>query len=550
MAFSDILMPGAEVNVPYARTGNASRTNTGVAPYAGTFDKNRLIHLVKRTMFGAGVADVNHFSGMSLADVVDELLIQGVAPVPPLKNYASTDDNAVVPFGQTWVNDPNYYVGTIKVERGISLKAWWMGNMINQSRSLEEKMVLFWHNHFSTELNIYEDGRYGYKYLKTIRELAFGNFKSLTKAITLEPAMLHYLNGYLNTKGAADENYARELQELFTLGKGPNSQYTEDDVIAAARVLTGYDKDSTNISYVFNPARHDTSNKTFSSFYNNTVITGRTGPSGAQELDDLLDMIFNQNEVALHICRALYRFFIYYKIDASVETNVIAPLADTFRSNNYEILPVLRQLFMSEHFFDPLNRGCMIKSPMDFIVGFVREWKLQYPDANSLANQYELWFITQNIGTGMLQDILDPPSVSGWQAYYQEPMFHRTWINSDTLPKRNQIADFLLYGGFTRNGFTLALDPISMAAQFSNPSNPTTLIDDSLQHMYVFDISAGLKLQLKYILLSGQSQDFYWTDAWNNYIGDPTNTTYRNAVFQRLQLMYKYIMNYAEYQLC
>jgi uncharacterized protein (DUF1800 family) len=548
MAFNDIVMPGAEVNVPYARNGSASRTNTGVAPYTGTFDKNKLIHLIKRTMFGAAVADVNHFSGMSLADVVDDLLLPGTPPSPPVKNYANTADDTDVAFGQTWINAQINPL--VLGDRAVSLKAWWLGQMINQSRSIEEKMVLFWHNHFSTEIGIYDDARFGYKYLNTIRQLSLGNFKALTKAITLEPAMLVYLNGHLNTKGAPDENYSRELQELFTLGKGPNSQYTESDVIEAAKVLTGYDRDySVPVGYVFNPARHDTSNKTFSSFYNNTVITGRTGPSGEQELDDLIDMIFNQNEVALHICRALYRFFVYYKIDASVETNVIEPLADTFRSNNYNILPVLRQLLMSEHFFDPLNRGCMIKSPMDFIVGFAREWQLKYPDSSQLANQYEMWFITQNVGTGMLQDILDPPSVSGWQAYYQEPIFHRTWINSDTLPKRNQIADFLLYSGLTRNGFNLVLEPIAMAAQFSNPSNPNTLIDDSLQHMYVFDISAGLKLQLKYILLSGQSQDFYWTDAWNAHINDPLDATKRNAVHQRLQLMYRYIMNYAEYQL-
>ncbi len=545
---SDLLLPAAEVNVPYAQKKGSSRTNSGVAPYTGTFGKEELVHLLKRTMFGAKQSDIHYFSGKTLTNVVNELLTVGTPPSPPLKNYTSADDNANVAFGTTWVNAP--FVVTLQADRILSLKSWWFGQMLNQGRSIEEKMVLFWQNHFSTELSIYEDARFGYKYLSSLRQHCLGDFKAMVKAITLEPAMLVYLNGYLNTKGAPDENYARELQELFTMGKGPNSQYIEDDVKAAAKVLTGYDRDYTNITYVFNPARHETSNKTFSAFYNNTVITGKSGAAGEQELDDLLTMIFNQDEVANYICRCIYRFFIYYEIDASVETHVIAPLADTFRTNNYQIAPVITQLLMSEHFFDMLNRGCMIKSPIDFMAGFAREVNLAYPTSADVAAQYSLWFITGYYAASMQQEVLDPPSVSGWPAYYQAPAFHELWINSDTLPKRNQITDFLLYSGYTQNGFTLTLDTLACAAQYSDPSDPNILVNEALQQMYTIQVSAAVKLYLKTILLSGQSQDYYWTNAWLDYINNPTDAAKVNIVKQRLQYMFKYIMNLAEYQLC
>ena len=129
--------------------------------------------------------------------------------------------------------------------------------MINQGTSIHEKMILFWHNHFATETLDIGDARYVYKHHMLLRKYALGNFKEFVKEITIDPAMLRYLNGYLNNKNSPDENYARELQELFTLGKGPKSNYTEGDVKAAARVLTGYTVNATIISSVFDPNRHD-----------------------------------------------------------------------------------------------------------------------------------------------------------------------------------------------------------------------------------------------------------------------------------------------------
>lgn len=271
--------------------------------------------------------------------------------------------------------------------------------------------------------------------------------------------MLRYLNGYLNVKTSPDENYGRELQELFTIGKGPNSKYTEGDVKAAAKVLTGYTVNATTISSAFDPTKHDTTNKQFSAFCNNKVITGKTGANGATELDDLLDMIFATDECALFICRKLYRFFVYYSIDAATEANVIAPLAAIFRSNNYEIKPVLQALLSSDHFFDPVNRACLIKSPIDFTVGLCRETEITFPATTDYINQYYMWDYLRTQAANMQQNLGDLPNVAGWPAYYQEPQYHELWINSDTLPRRNQLTDMMNNTGYARNGKKIVMDP-------------------------------------------------------------------------------------------
>jgi uncharacterized protein (DUF1800 family) len=201
-----------------------------------------------------------------------------------------------------------------------------------------------------------------------------------------------------NTKTAPDENYARELQELFTIGKNLSSHYTEEDVKQAAKVLTGWRTNRTTITSFFDSPKHDTGNKTFSAFYNNTVITGKTGANaGIDELNDLLNMIFQQQEVAKYIVRKIYRFFVYYIIDESVETNVIVPLANVFRNNNYEIKPVIETLLKSEHFHDPLNSGCMIKAPIDHVIGLARQTNLVFPDNSDIQKQYNHWYLVRLI---------------------------------------------------------------------------------------------------------------------------------------------------------
>lgn len=533
----------------------ASRNITsGINPYSGPWTENEIVHLLKRTMFGAQKADVDYFKTRTISQAVDELLNPTAPqPTPPIKEYATSTQpgtpDANIAQGTTWLNDINND-GTVQSQRRASYKKWWTGAMINQDRSIREKLVMFWVDHFGNETTDVGNGNWAYMQQSLIRQYALGNFKQMIDAITKDIMMLRYLNGYLNIASAPDENYARELMELFTLGKGPGSQYTENDVKEAAKVLTGWQINGTTYTSVFNASRHSTANKSFSSFFNNTVITGRTGATAGQlELNDLLNMIFATQEVAKFIVRKFYRFFVYYTIDSATENNVITPLADIFRSSNYDIKQVLSALFKSEHFFDVLNQNCYIKNPADHVIGSLREMNTVFPPLTDWDTNYGMWnfFYSTMVNTGL--NLHDPPNVAGMPAYYQEPLYHEIWINSDSLPKRNQFTDTMSNNGFTRNGQRVNFNFVNYVRQFSNPGNPNDLIDDALKFIFRNQLSYESKKTIKtQILLSNQQWDYYWTNAWAAYISNPTTANF-NIVNNRLKSLFQYFFNLAEYQL-
>ena len=527
---------------------------SGINPYSGPWTENEIVHLLKRTMFGAKKTDVDYFKGRTVSQAVDELMNPSAPqPMPPIKEYATstqpgTPDTNIMQ-GTTWVNDINND-GTVQSQRRASYKKWLTGILINQDRSIREKLVMFWVDHFGNEASDIGNTNWSYKQHNLIRQYAFGNYKQLVDAISKDISMLRYLNGYLNVASAPDENYGRELLELFTIGKGPDSKYTENDVKEAAKALTGWQINGTTYMPIFTSSRHSTVNKTFSSFFNNTVITGRTGAAAGQlELTDLLNMIFSNQEVAKFIVRKFYRFFVYYTIDAATETNVITPLADIFRSNNYEIRPVLTALFKSEHFFDVLNQNCYIKSPSDLIIGSVREMNTVFPPLTDWDTNYGLWNFFYSSMVNLGQNMHDPPNVAGMPAYYQQPLYHEIWINADSLPKRNQFTDNMSNNGYTRNNIKVAFNFVTYVQQFSNPGNPNDVIDDALKFIFRNQLSYESKKTIKtQILLSNQQWDYYWTNAWTAYMASPTTANF-NIVNTRLKSLFQYFFNLAEYQL-
>jgi len=530
---------------------------SGLSPYSGPWTSIEIAHLLKRTMFGANKADVDYFKGRTMNQAVDELLaIPIAAPSPPLKNYdnsnvVANDPEYTIAPGTTWV-DINTNDGAANSRRVNSFKSWWVGLMINQQRSILEKMVLFWHNHFSTETADIGRAIWCYQNNVILRQHALGNFKQFVRAITLDTGMLRYLNGYLNTNTAPDENYGRELQELFTIGKDNSATFTEDDVKQASRVLTGWRIDNNTNKSFFQANRHDTVNKQFSTFYNSTIITGKAGnTAGDLELDAMLNMIFDKKvEVSEFLVRKLYRWFCYYGIDAGTENTVIQPLAKIFRDSNWDLKPVISTLLKSEHFFDVLNQGCLIKSPLDMTISVCREFDIVLPPGSDVVNSYYMWEYIRNQASAMQQNVGDPPSVSGWAAYYQVPQFHEIWINSDTLPKRNRFTDQLISSGYSRNGKRIQIDAVAFAKKFSNPGDPNVLINDILDILYRVPISVTSKQTIKkQILLSNQDQDYYWSNAWNAHIANPADNALYQIVSTRLQTLLKYLMNLAEYQL-
>ena len=534
-----------------ADKGNELTLQGSLDPYQGPWTRAEAAHLLRRTTFGLKKAHLDQMLALGNAQAaVDAVLnVPTALPAPPINNYNSPDSippyaDPNVPSGQTWINAPfDIEAEGYRIE---SWRGWWLNRMVEGEANIQEKMTLFWHNHFATKTEALFWGKPIYKHNQMLRENALGDFKSFVKKVTLDPLMLYFLNGRLNNVAAPDENYSRELQELFTVGKESSSTYSEDDVVVAARILTGWDVDI-NGNTVFRQQAHDAGFKVFSSFYNGTIIQGNS-TNGSAELDALLNMIFQKEEVSLFICREIYRFFVFYKIDAQVEAEVIVPLAQIFRDNNYEILPVMRALLLSEHFFDAVNKGCQIKNPLDVVVGVLRNYNLDLPS----PTLYDEYFIRLSINyfCATLQMLPgDPPNVAGWQAYRQSPNYYRVWISSDTIRNRNILTDVIAFVGVDVGTEKLIINHIAFAAQFSNPGDPNLLIDETLALLLPMPLSVVKKTFLKSILLSGQQSDYYWTDAWISFVNNPTDPMAIQTVWYRLASMHKYIMNLAEYQL-
>ncbi len=533
-----------------------SHIASGLETYTGEWETSQKTHLLKRTMFGVTPEDLAALEGLSVTEAITHLLSKSEAPASPVNDYNEAGDGVEdpeIPFGESWVLAG--YGGDYEGQRTISLKNWLVKNFISQETSLEEKMVFFWHNLLPIQTWDVFYAKLSYRYFDLLRTHCFGNFKTLIRELTLDPAMLIYLNGTFNNKEAPDENYARELQELFCIGKGVNAQFTESDVQHAARVLTGWVVDWNNfnepgvLNVFFHPPFHETSDKTFSSFYGNRVIAGRAGADGAQELDDLLDMIFDNQETALYLCRRLYQFFVYHAIDPTTEEQIIVPLAQTLRDQNYEIMPVLEQLLSSAHFHHAANHGSMIKSPAEFLIGLWRTFGMGVAsdDLALLKDQHSsiLW---QMANQGL--EIGDPPSVSGWPAYYQEPSYDKYWITTDTITNRALVGDSMVFWGFwVGPDLQLPADFIAFLKRLNNPDDPNEMLRECSMLLLGIQLDDPSLNNLKAILLSGQQTDSYWTTAWSQMIQNPGDEAYEMVVLNRLKPTFQHLLQLGEAQL-
>jgi uncharacterized protein (DUF1800 family) len=565
------------------RVGNVT---SGLSPYTGAWTHWEVSHLLRRLGFGLKKADVTALLAMAPSAAVDALLNFTTAPVSPSATplYYNTADypdtlgngTGTAPYvvsggvaqGADWTATKinGYPPFGPHYSRRRSLEHWQWGVCINEGTSIREKMQQFWYhfipvNFESLENSETNSANMSYDYMKLLRENGLGNFKTLIKTITKTPAMLVYLSNQYSTASAPNENFARELMELFALGKVPTQNYTEDDIKAAAKVLSGWRVPNfyttTPFAPGFNSSYHNQTNKTFSSFFGNTVINNQTGANGANEFDIFFDMLFNSQSttIAKYICRRLYRFFVYYDIDANVEANVIVPLSSILVSNNWEMLPVVKALFKSEHFFDVANRGVMIKSPIDLIVGLIRTFNVNTNTAAGVDKQYFIWRYFQDYCNDYLeQSFGSPPTVAGWKAYYQEPTYYQNWINSETIQRRAGLFTNFL-NGFTpyQSAFNIKIDLIAFVQQFQSPTadmgNPNVLVDEVVKYMFSVDLPALYKAQLKtQELLVGQTTDSYWTGIWGLYLASPTTPNFNN-VNNKLKGLINSLIQLAEFQL-
>lgn len=386
--------------------GGALWTEPSRAASAMGFDEAR--HLLSRTGFGATPAEIHGLDAMDYSGAIDRLLatFRPKAATPPpgwveeglaeLRRQQKESADRIRD-GRAVAVQPPYGL------QGSQLRNWWIEEMLSTDQPLVERMVLFWHNHFTSSLRKTYFPASLYWQNATFRANALGNFATLLRAMARDPAMLLYLDGVRNVARQPNENFARELLELFTLGEG---HYGEDDIKAAARAFTGWTIDRQTGRFRFNQATHDDGEKTF---------LGRTGRLGGE---DIVDILLKHPRTAETIAGKLWREFVSLAPDATE----VKRLAAVFRDEGYEIRPLLRELFLSRAFRDPTNRAGLIKSPADLVIGTVRVLGLPVPDKTRLGRMMQV----------LGQNLFNPPNVKGWVG-------GETWITTHTLLQRQQI---------------------------------------------------------------------------------------------------------------
>jgi uncharacterized protein (DUF1800 family) len=567
--------------------------NYSLNAYAQPLTTSQVAHLLRRATFGPTQTEIANFTGLNASTAIQNLINNiNYIPLPPVDL-----NETKITVGQEYVNTTYDSSLSRNFDFRYYYKYWWTNMMAAQAGnpSIIDKMTLFWQNHFVTSEANVDEYRAIYKYFMKVRSKSLENFKDFVRDITYEPAMLKFLNGNENTKGtggvASNENYARELQELFVVGAknfAGDNNYTENDVKAAARVLTGwqytnfYANTTTAVDKKFTLTRHDTASKTFSSSYRSVIINtpavypGYTN-AGEFEVDALLDMLFDHPETPKFICRKLYRFFVNPNVTQEIEDNVIASLANTFKSvdpitgRTFEIKPIIQKLLASEHFYDIANLGAIIKSPAEFVVGAYRFFNFPVPviDSanliNSVKNHKAYAQYLYDRMAEMQMALLDQPTVFGYDAYFQTG-YSRNWINTTQVGLRNSFTDKLITGRTLVTGITplvaIKIDMLAMvdtANVAHNPSIPLPpnydvtncvhIVDLVTMNLFATELSANQKIFLiDTILMIGQQRS-NWTTQWASYKSNPT-TTNINTVKSKLDALMKYLLRMAEFSIC
>jgi hypothetical protein len=496
--------------------------SSGLEPYIpGTtapWDAVRAGHLLRRTTFLPRWSDVSALLGLTPSAAVDLLLNTAATPAAP--GMADSVTESLDGLDITYQNIIRGQWGSDMA----SFRNWYVDVIRTQGVSLQEKMVSFWSGHFTTGFAVDDTtfvvGPLMYRQNQMLRDQAFANFKDLVMSVTLDAGMLVYLGGDLNNSGAPNENYGRELLELYTMGLG---HYTESDIKNAARVLTGWraarfqDKPAPNGMFktYFDAKSHDINAKEFLgvSIPARDITTNTEFLVQRDEVRRMIDIIFEKRarEVATYISRKIYRYFVYSNPTATDEA-VISAMADLFIQSNFEIKPLMAALLKSAHFFDNANIGAQIKTPAEFEIGLSRQL--------SFTGSY----FEDMLRLGM--ELFQPPDVSGWPGYHD-------WITTTTYPIRADLAARAVTG----------MDDTAMVAfikSFPDYTNVSALIDNLTAILLPRHMSAERKATLQTKLLGG-APDYEWPDVINN----SASTAARN-----MRDMLTTLVQLPDFQLC
>lgn len=472
----------------------------GLASARWGWSRQPAAHLLKRTMFGPTFAEIAWSAEQGLETTLDLLLKTDSKPMPPGEWVDESPPN-----WRTLSAEKRKEIVRLYRQRMTDLGVWWIELMGAEGVSMREMMVLFWHDHFATEAKEVDFPQAMYKQNALFREFAFGNVRELVKRVATDAAMLIYLDGTFNKRGRVNENFARELLELFTIGIG---HYSEEDVVEAARACTGWVTNGVNVWYDRN--RHDSGSKTF------------MGKSGRFDVNDIVDIIFEEEETARFLCRKLYRWFVYDRVDE----DFVEELAILFRESDYEMIPVLRALFSSEHFYDDQLFGCQIRNPLQLTVGTMRQFNLTGRVPTRLVRTM-LYYL------GMLP--LEPPNVNGWPT-------QRSWVNAVTLPYRKMFTTILCDGRLPDGGrIGYRIDPADFIGALRNGNDLEKLMEDLILVLFGMEPTPAIRQAIQDELLQG-AEPYDW------YFGSPGN--YERESVERMRHVLRFIMRLPDFQLC
>lgn len=388
------------------------------------FDGVKAAHLLARAGFGGTVAEVAGVMEAGVEKAVDGLMDFPDAPVEEQSKSGGPDLSSIEGYPKNFSEIRKMMQGKTEEERkrlrnqlmqanrqaiGETM-GWWLKRMATGPFPLQEKLALFWHGHFTSGAKEEKQASPMWVQNELHRTMGAGNFRAYVKAISRDPAMLDYLNNTQNRKANPNENYARELMELFTLGR---DQYTENDIKESARAFTGWSHDGDD--YVFNKRDHDEGEKVF------------MGQRGNFNGDDIIEIILKHKACAPYMASRLWNYFAYEPTDSDKE--MIESLGNLLRESDWELRPVIRTILTSRAFYSERAVGTMIKSPIQLVIGTVRALGIEMPNTRLVLAQL----------AQMGQVPLQPPNVKGWPG-------GRLWINTSTLFVRYNTGVFLTGG--------------------------------------------------------------------------------------------------------
>ncbi len=521
--------------------------------YSGIWNHETATHLLNRTTFGVTSNYLNNSIEIGLNKTIEQLFTKQKPPNPPV-NYDCNID-PFVPIGETWINAPYGSDAEILEYRKRSLFCWIM-NILNQNNiSITEQLTFFWHNYFSV-FDITEH-KSVYLYSSFLRNEAFGNFKKIINYITISPAMLEFLNGDKNIKQSPNENYARELLELYTVGKGvlvkegDYTTFTEKDVSEIAKILTGWeikgrlttnptDNNKAVLESIFNVENHDATQKTLSPRLKNKKVENKN----EKEYSYLIDILLEQEIVAENICKKIYRWFVNSTIDSDIELNIIKPLAKMLYNNGYEIQPILKKLLSSNHFYNNIHNFSKIKNPYEFVFAILNKFQVKSP--TNLSDNISYWHQVFNLASSMGMEYYVPPNVAGWKAYYQAPLYDNIWINASTLQKRKIFVQKIVEDGINISDGFVRINIYENIKKLNKPEEIKECVYELIHLLFTKSLSQEHLKNIELLLLNGCSYD-EWNQKIINYKmlkldkqdADFIESNWKNAI--------KYVLTIPEY---